>query len=166
MRRASRQFVAILLRGLVVHAVHLQRGGRFLREIEQFRPRHLHPERELVRRDTGGDLHVAGFGQTLLVQIAHRIERGPSAGLASRRQDCSGTESGRRSCGAAYPDRSTAEIRWRSWTRRRWFPRPSPTPRKPGRFCDSLPSPYTTQAPIVGRPNCIEPVNSSNWPGW
>ena len=32
----------------VVDAVHFQRFGRLLREIEQLRRRHLHPERQLV----------------------------------------------------------------------------------------------------------------------
>src|ERR1051326_2766825 len=45
-------------------------------------------------------------------------------------------------------------------------PTPEPSTTNPGRFCDSLPSPYNTHAPIVGRPTWMLPPNSSNWPGW
>ena len=31
-------------------------------------------------------------------------------------------------------------------------PTPEPSTTNPGRFCDSLPSPYSTHAPMVGRP--------------
>ena len=44
-------------------------------------------------------------------------------------------------------------------------PTPLESTTKPGRFCDSLPSPYTLQAPIVGRPNWMEPVNRNSCPG-
>jgi len=29
---------------------------------------------------------------------------------------------------------------------------------KPGKSCDSLPSPYVTHEPMLGRPNCWDPV--------
>src|SRR6266436_458436 len=37
---------------------------------------------------------------------------------------------------------------------------------KPGRFFDSLPSPYCTHAPIVGRPGSIWPASSNISAGW
>src|SRR5678815_245635 len=36
---------------------------------------------------------------------------------------------------------------------------------KPGRSLVSDPSPYSTHAPMLGRPNCIVPVFISSWPG-
>src|SRR5262249_34424207 len=36
---------------------------------------------------------------------------------------------------------------------------------KPGRSRDSLPSPYVTHDPMLGRPNCCEPVFMKIWAG-
>ncbi len=44
-------------------------------------------------------------------------------------------------------------------------PLPELSTTKPGKFFDSLPNPYTVQAPSVGRPTCIAPLNSRSWPG-
>ena len=155
----------ILLGRLVVHAVHIERGGRFLGEIEQFRRSHLHPERQLVGSDTGGD-----FRHRPSRPDAPDSDRGPHraralAGLAAHALGiATDTESDRPNCATGSPGKSTAEIRSRNSTRRRSFPRPKPARRRPGRFFDSLPRPYTTQAPIVGRPNCIEPRKQQQLP--
>src|SRR5215207_602893 len=36
---------------------------------------------------------------------------------------------------------------------------------KPGESCDSLPNPYVTHEPMLGRPNCPEPVFMNNLAG-
>src|SRR2546427_13164304 len=59
---------------LAVHPVHLLRSGRFLREIDQLRTRHLHSKSQLVRVDARRDLAVARFFEMLLVQIARSEE--------------------------------------------------------------------------------------------
>src|ERR1051325_7996540 len=38
-------------------------------------------------------------------------------------------------------------------------PTPDPSTTNPGKFCDSLPSPYSTHAPMVGRPTWMLPPN-------
>jgi hypothetical protein len=36
---------------------------------------------------------------------------------------------------------------------------------KPGRSCDSLPRPYVTHEPMLGRPNCCVPVDMNSCAG-
>ena len=74
-RRASRQFVAksrywpgppsrlTLIGGVgALHAVHVERLLRFLRQIVQFQRRRLHPKRQFIGGDAAGDFRVAHFG--------------------------------------------------------------------------------------------------------
>ena len=49
------------LGGLLVHAVHFQCGGRFLRKIQQLRGCHLHAESQLVGVDARCNLAIAGL---------------------------------------------------------------------------------------------------------
>ena len=48
-------------------------AGGFLREIQQLRRGHLHAERQFIRIDARGDLHVAGLVEMRLVQVAQGI---------------------------------------------------------------------------------------------
>ena len=65
-----------LFRGVLIHAVHGERLGTLLGEIEQLGRRHLHAEAEFVGRDARGDLHVAGLRVVLFVEILQHVEAG------------------------------------------------------------------------------------------
>ena len=65
-----------------LRAVGLQRRGRFVAQIDQFRRAGLHPLGHLVAGDPRIDLRVAGHGQSLAVQLHYRIDR-PMLSLAS-----------------------------------------------------------------------------------
>ncbi len=60
----------------IIQAVQLLRRVRFAADVGGFRRRHLHAERELVRRNPGGQLRVMiSRIEMLLVHLAQRVEK-------------------------------------------------------------------------------------------
>ena len=70
---------------LALDAVRFPHLSRLFRKIQQLRCVRLHPEREFVRIDARGNLHVARLRAMHLVQIAQRIQTEP---LALAAQPC------------------------------------------------------------------------------
>src|SRR5215218_9076255 len=60
-------------RWLFVSAVGFECRRAFVCEVEQFRTRSLHPEREFVRGDAGCDFLVTGLRLTEVVECANQV---------------------------------------------------------------------------------------------
>ena len=88
-----------------------------------------------------GDLHVAGLGVVLFVQVLQRVQAGALHLARDARRDSKGTAPDRPRCATPRPDRSRAEIRCDQFDAPPLVPTPELSTTKPGRFCDSLPSP-------------------------
>ena len=58
----------------LVHAVHVERRGRLLAEIEQFGSRGLHSKCKLVGVNPGSDFGIPGLLLMVLIEIADRIK--------------------------------------------------------------------------------------------
>ena len=77
MRRASRQLVPNCFVGSLFTPYMSSVAGDSFEKSSSSGPGHLHAERQLVGRDARRDLHVAGLGQVLLVQVPQRVESRP-----------------------------------------------------------------------------------------
>ena len=145
--------------------VHFQNLFRLAVEIHQLRGAGLHAKGHLERVDPRGNLGVAHLSQPKLVERADGVERIllHAAVRAGRIRKVKHRVSRAAELHALINSRQESISPIRVPAAGAFCPELKTM--KPGRSCDSLPSPYVTHAPMLGRPNSGEPVLIRIWPG-